>query len=101
MAEDEEDFIFYGTPIEREEDTSARKRKAVADAGQLRSLPTWKQEVSPHTPSLVFFSITGYIPRISNSQVYYQARKLIFVDFDWLFSQSLNFRFSFFFFVFF
>lgn len=46
IDEDEEDFVFYGTPIEREEDTSARKRKAVADAGQLRSLPQWKQEVS-------------------------------------------------------
>ncbi|XP_042472781.1 G patch domain-containing protein TGH homolog isoform X2 [Zingiber officinale] len=45
IDEDEEDFIFYGTPIEREEDTSARKRKAIADAGQLRSLPLWKQEV--------------------------------------------------------
>lgn len=45
IDEDEEDFIFYGTPIEREEDTSARKRKAIADAGQLRSLPMWKQEV--------------------------------------------------------
>ncbi|WOL04916.1 G patch domain-containing protein [Canna indica] len=45
MDEDEEDFVFFGTPIEREEDTSARKRKAVADAGQLRSLPLWKQEV--------------------------------------------------------
>lgn len=45
MDQDEEDFIFYGTPIELEENTSARKRKAIADAGQLRSLPTWKQEV--------------------------------------------------------
>ena len=55
MAEDEEDYIFYGTPIEREEDTSARKRKAIADAGQLRSLPAWKQEVSPHQP-IPYFS---------------------------------------------
>lgn len=45
MDEDEEDYVFYGTPIEREEETSARKRKAVADAGQLRTLPSWKQEV--------------------------------------------------------
>ncbi|XP_008782424.2 G patch domain-containing protein TGH homolog [Phoenix dactylifera] len=45
MDEDEEDYLFYGTPIEREEETSARKRKAVADAGQLRTLPQWKQEV--------------------------------------------------------
>lgn len=45
MDEDEDDYVFYGTPIEREEETSARKRKAVADAGQLRALPLWKQEV--------------------------------------------------------
>ncbi|KAG1342768.1 Phospholipid-transporting ATPase 10 [Cocos nucifera] len=44
MDEDEDDYVFYGTPIEREEETSARKRKAVADAGQLRTLPLWKQE---------------------------------------------------------
>lgn len=43
--DDEEDLVVYGTPIEREEDTSARKRRAVADAGQLRALPAWKQEV--------------------------------------------------------
>ncbi|TVU11288.1 hypothetical protein EJB05_44863 [Eragrostis curvula] len=42
---DEEDFVVYGTPIEREEDTSARKRRAIAEAGQLRALPAWKQEV--------------------------------------------------------
>lgn len=45
MADDDDDYIFIGTPIEREEDTSARKRKATADAGQLRSLPAWKQDV--------------------------------------------------------
>lgn len=42
---DDEDLVIYGTPIEREEDTSARKRRAVAEAGQLRALPAWKQEV--------------------------------------------------------
>ncbi|KAG2605610.1 hypothetical protein PVAP13_4NG082100 [Panicum virgatum] len=42
---DEDDLVVYGTPIEREEDTSARKRRAVAEAGQLRALPAWKQEV--------------------------------------------------------
>lgn len=46
MDSDEEDFVFYGTPIEREEDVSSRKKKAVAEAsGQLRALPAWKQEV--------------------------------------------------------
>ncbi|XP_006656099.1 G patch domain-containing protein TGH homolog [Oryza brachyantha] len=42
---DDDDLVVYGTPIEREEDTSARKRRAVAEAGQLRALPAWKQEV--------------------------------------------------------
>lgn len=46
MDSDEEDFLFYGTPIEREEDIATRKKKAVAEAsGQLRTLVPWKQEV--------------------------------------------------------
>lgn len=46
MDSDQEDFVFFGTPIEREEEISSRKRKAIAGAsGQLRTLPTWKQEV--------------------------------------------------------
>ncbi|KAG0502713.1 hypothetical protein HPP92_002785 [Vanilla planifolia] len=43
--EEDEDFVFYGTPIEREEEISVRKRKTTADSGSLRSLPSWKQEV--------------------------------------------------------
>lgn len=47
MDSDEEDFVFYGTPIEREEEVTSRKKKAVAEAsGQLRTLPPWKQEVT-------------------------------------------------------
>ncbi|KAL8479362.1 hypothetical protein ACS0TY_026289 [Phlomoides rotata] len=48
MPSDEEDFVFYGTPIEREEEITTRKKKAVAEAsGQLRTaLPPWKQEVT-------------------------------------------------------
>ncbi|KAL2935901.1 G patch domain-containing protein TGH [Bienertia sinuspersici] len=43
---DEEDFVFVGTPIEREEDITSRKKKSVAEASsQLRTLPSWKQEV--------------------------------------------------------
>lgn len=46
MDSDEEDFLFVGTPIEREEDVISRKKKAVAEASsQLRTLPSWKQEV--------------------------------------------------------
>lgn len=47
MDSDEEDFVFYGTPIEREDDiTTSRKKKSVAEAsGQLRTLAPWKQEV--------------------------------------------------------
>ncbi|CAN0902477.1 G patch domain-containing protein TGH [Linum grandiflorum] len=43
---EETDLVFYGTPIEREEDPTSRKKKADAEAsGQLRTLPSWKQEV--------------------------------------------------------
>ncbi|KAK9091101.1 hypothetical protein Sjap_024278 [Stephania japonica] len=47
MDSDEEDFVFFGTPIEREEEsTLSRKKKSAAEAaGQLRNLPAWKQEV--------------------------------------------------------
>ncbi|KAF2298862.1 hypothetical protein GH714_028383 [Hevea brasiliensis] len=46
MDMDEEDFVFFGTPIEREEELTSRKKKAVAEAsGHLRTLPSWKQEV--------------------------------------------------------
>ncbi|KAL3633117.1 hypothetical protein CASFOL_026101 [Castilleja foliolosa] len=47
MSSDDEDFVFYGTPIEREEDVTTRKKKALAAvaSGQLRTaLPPWKQE---------------------------------------------------------
>src|SRR5207237_180368 len=45
-SRESEGLVVYGTPIEREEDTSARKRRAVTKAGQLRALPAWKQDVS-------------------------------------------------------
>ncbi|GLT76532.1 hypothetical protein SLA2020_481850 [Shorea laevis] len=46
MDSDEEDFVFFGTPIEREEEITNRRKKAAAEAsGQLRSAPSWKQEV--------------------------------------------------------
>lgn len=46
MDSDEEDLVFFGTPIEREEDLTSRKKKALAVASsQLRTLPSWKQEV--------------------------------------------------------
>ncbi|KAK9278310.1 hypothetical protein L1049_027875 [Liquidambar formosana] len=46
MDSDEEDYVFFGTPIEREEEITSRKKKSVAEAsGNLRSLVPWKQEV--------------------------------------------------------
>lgn len=46
MDSDEEDYVFFGTPIEREEEITSRRKKAAAEAsGNLRSLPPWKQEV--------------------------------------------------------
>lgn len=63
MDSDEEDYVFHGTPIEREEEFTSRKKKAIAEAsGNLRSLPVWKQEVrlklltlGSHFPPLVWF----------------------------------------------
>ncbi|KFK27632.1 hypothetical protein AALP_AA8G408400 [Arabis alpina] len=47
MGSDEEDFVFHGTPIEREDEIGSRKKKAVALAsGNLKTLPAWKQEVT-------------------------------------------------------
>ena len=46
MGLDEDDFVFHGTPIEREDEIASRKKKAVAGAsGTLKTLPAWKQEV--------------------------------------------------------
>ncbi|XP_013612503.1 PREDICTED: G patch domain-containing protein TGH-like isoform X1 [Brassica oleracea var. oleracea] len=47
MGLEEDDFVFHGTPIEREDEIGSRKKKAVAGAsGNLRTLPAWKQEVT-------------------------------------------------------
>ncbi|KAM1745931.1 hypothetical protein ACFX11_012613 [Malus domestica] len=46
MASDEDDFVLYGTPIEREEEFTNRKKKSVAEiSGNLHTLVPWKQEV--------------------------------------------------------
>ncbi|KAE8695046.1 G patch domain-containing protein TGH-like protein [Hibiscus syriacus] len=46
MDSDEEDFVFVGTPIQREEEITNRRKKAAAEAsGNLRALPPWEQEV--------------------------------------------------------
>ncbi|KAE8672565.1 G patch domain-containing protein [Hibiscus syriacus] len=46
MDSDEEDFVFFGTPIQREEEITNGRKKAAAEAsGNLRALPLWKQEV--------------------------------------------------------
>ncbi|KAL3625134.1 hypothetical protein CASFOL_030588 [Castilleja foliolosa] len=45
MLSDDEDFVFYGTPIEREEVTTRKKKALAVASGQLRTaLPPWKQE---------------------------------------------------------
>lgn len=47
VDEGNEDYLYYGTPVEREEEMSAGyKRKMALDAGQMRRLPPWKQEVT-------------------------------------------------------
>ncbi|KAL3701939.1 hypothetical protein R1sor_019961 [Riccia sorocarpa] len=39
-------YIYYGQPLEREEDLSRKKAKLAVDQGQARRLPPWKQEVT-------------------------------------------------------
>lgn len=47
MDSDEEDCVFFGTPIEREEEIASRRKKSIAEAsGHLRTLAPWKQEVT-------------------------------------------------------
>ncbi|KAF2560734.1 hypothetical protein F2Q70_00014657 [Brassica cretica] len=49
MGLDDDDFVFHGTPIEREDEIASRKKKAVAGAsGTLKTLPAWKQEHKKH-----------------------------------------------------
>lgn len=46
MDSDVEDYVFFGTPIEREEEITSRRKKSIAEAsGHLRTLAPWKQEV--------------------------------------------------------
>ncbi|KAL2650243.1 hypothetical protein R1flu_018371 [Riccia fluitans] len=39
-------FIYYGQPLEKEEDLSRKKAKLAVDQGQARRLAPWKQEVT-------------------------------------------------------
>lgn len=91
MESDEEDFIFYGTPIEREEEINSRKKKSVADAsGTMRSLPSWKQEVlrdAPfgiYTPCFVWKCEEIGISRLALSFIFY------IVMFMWFLSKRIG-----------
>lgn len=44
--QDDEDYVVYGTPLEREEELGPRKRKEALDQGQARRVAPWNQEVS-------------------------------------------------------
>ncbi|GAB4821314.1 hypothetical protein N2152v2_008360 [Parachlorella kessleri] len=47
MESEDEDFVFYGTAIEEEEETRAgQHRKDVKDPAAAKALPLWKQEVT-------------------------------------------------------
>lgn len=66
MDMDEEDFVFFGTPIEREEELTSRKKKAIAEAsGHLRTLPSWKQEVVLLFPMCLFLENVKEIADLS------------------------------------
>jgi hypothetical protein len=44
MDIDDEDFVFYGTAIEEEQETRAgQRRKDVKDPAAAKALPIWKQ----------------------------------------------------------
>lgn len=46
MADQEEDdYVSYGTPLEREEDLAPSKRRKALEQGNLRTLAPWHQEV--------------------------------------------------------
>lgn len=43
-SDDEDDYCFYGTPIEEEQETGrGQHRKEVKDQASTRALPIWKQ----------------------------------------------------------
>ncbi|CAK9869086.1 unnamed protein product, partial [Sphagnum jensenii] len=44
--QDDEDYVVYGTPLEREEELGPRKRKEALDQGQARRVAPWNQEVT-------------------------------------------------------
>lgn len=45
IEEGEEDFAFYGTPVECEEEGGGY-RKTVKDVATTRALPVWKQDAT-------------------------------------------------------
>lgn len=63
MSSDDEDFVFYGRPIERAEEITTRKKKAISEAsGQLRTaLPPWKQEVKQLQHFFFLFLVLGMV----------------------------------------
>ena len=48
MESEDEDFVFYGTATEEEEETRAgQHRKDVKDPAAAKALPLWKQVIMP------------------------------------------------------
>lgn len=46
LEEGEDDFHYFGTPLEEEEESRGGYRKPVQDAASTKALPVWKQEVT-------------------------------------------------------
>lgn len=60
-ADDEEDYVFYGTPIEEEEETRAgQRRKEVKDPALTKQLPLHKQVPAP-TPAQCRWNMAGTV----------------------------------------
>lgn len=57
-GDDPEDYVYLGTPLEREDELGFRKRKLALEKGQARRVAPWQQEVITNSSIwLVFFVI--------------------------------------------
>lgn len=46
MDDGEDDFVFFGSALERVDELSKRKQRLAVAEGRAKQLPVWKQEVT-------------------------------------------------------
>jgi hypothetical protein len=51
MDDEEDNFVYFGTPLEDEQENSNRRVKEVKEPAATRSLPIWKQVGSALDPT--------------------------------------------------